>query len=156
MKVISKSSSAMLMLIVLALWMPLANAASQCNSTPWNSSNGKTCVSIGLDSNAAKCRANDIFAMNCDDTKTQIRTCATETRCAASSTSSSGGVCPESIQSAKKGERKCNYYLDGYYYGGRDARNDRSRDYKRHDDKYDDDSRKYFHEGYSAGYSDSE
>ncbi len=72
-----------MMLIAPILIAPMsAQAASQCNNTPWQQSNGRTCANSGLDSNRAVC-AGGAYALYCDDTRTEIRTCASNVQCPA-------------------------------------------------------------------------
>ncbi len=132
-----------------------ASAASQCNSTPWQASNGRTCQSIGLNSDRAVCRSGDAYALFCDDTRTQIRTCQSGQRCAGNSGNGNRGNCPSSIRN-EYGSRGCDAYEDGYYYGRRDARDDRRRDYDRHDDEYSRATEDAFREGYNDGYRDND
>ena len=57
-----------------------AQAASQCNNTSWQQSHGRTCANTGLDSNRAVCDGGP-YAVYCDDTRTEIRTCRSNKRC---------------------------------------------------------------------------
>ncbi len=59
---------------------PIALAASDCVNTPWVNSNGRTCASIGLNSKQPICNGQ-AYAVMCDDTQTQIRTCRSNVQC---------------------------------------------------------------------------
>ncbi len=121
-------------------------AASQCDKTPWEQSNGRTCQSIGLDSNRAVCRDGDEFAMHCDDSQTQIRTCRSDRRCGGDD-----AACPGSIK-REYGERGCDAYDDGYRFGRRDAEDKKRGDFERHDDRYSKGTEDAFKTGYNAAY----
>ncbi len=58
-----------------------AFAASDCNNTSYQRSNGRTCASMGLDSNRPTCVRGRSYAIMCDDTRTHIRTCQSQQRC---------------------------------------------------------------------------
>ncbi len=132
-----------------------SHASSQCDGTPWKKSDGKSCHDLGLDSNKAVCRSGDKYAMWCDSTKTQIRTCASEQKCGGSSASSEAASCPKHIREEHKSKRKCNAYEDGYAHGKKDAEGDHRDDYGRWDDRYDKETEEYFEEGYKYGYRDN-
>ena len=57
-------------------------AASDCPNTQWQPSNGRTCARLGLNSKKPVCKGEQ-FAIACDDTRTQIRTCRTNLVCSA-------------------------------------------------------------------------
>ncbi|MFT7532588.1 MAG: hypothetical protein ACI9FD_003621 [Gammaproteobacteria bacterium] len=134
--------------LMLAVSVPV-NAASDCANTPWQPKNGRTCASVGLDSNRAVCRAGDQFAMFCDDTKTQVRFCKSDQLCP--------GVtddlrCPKKIRKADKSKRACNTWREGYAKGLEDRHASRPEDFERWNDLFIKATRPYFHSGYERGY----
>lgn len=137
-------------LALLAAWalMPSIATASDCDNTPWQSSNGRTCKSMGLDSNRAMCRSGDDFALYCDDSRTQIRTCASDMPCAAAIESVR---CPSPIRK-DYGRSGCDAYQKGYLFGKRDA-NERAREnFERYPDQYTRSTLSPFKRGYQAAY----
>ena len=145
---------AILTTAILTLASASSFAASTCPNTPWESRNGRSCASIGLDSNRAVCRSGDQFAMMCDDTKTQIRTCASNQRC--NNATAADVQCPKKVREGHKGKRACNAWEAGYSYGRRDVENGKRSDYERWDDKYDGSFEDDFKDGYRRGYRDYE
>ncbi len=125
----------------------LAASSSQCESTAWQKSNGRTCASIGLDTRRATCRAQDEFAMFCDDSSTRIRTCASDERCPKAEAVS----CPGALKRAH-GERGCDAYVRGYGLGKRDAGDRKRGDYTRHAGDFGG-AEEPFKQGYNAGYA---
>lgn len=124
-----------------------AASSSQCEGTAWQKSNGRTCAAIGLDSGRAVCRAQDEFAMFCDDSKTQIRTCTSDRPCRQAAAVS----CPGSLK-REYGERGCSAYLRGYDLGKRDAQDKLRGDYARYAGQFPGDEEPY-KRGYNAAYA---
>jgi hypothetical protein len=125
-------------------------AATDCGNAPWQPSNGRTCASMGLDSNRSMCRAGEAFALNCDDTKTQIRTCATNQLCPAAV---NAVRCPSPIRK-DYGRDGCDAYQKGYLFGKRDARDNVRENFERYPEQYTRSTLSPFKRGYQAAYKE--
>lgn len=129
---------------------PSAWAASDCGNAAWQPSNGQTCASMGLDSNRPMCRAGEDFALHCDDTKTQIRTCASDDLCAAAI---DAVRCPSPIRK-DYGRDGCDAYQKGYIFGKRDARDNARENFERYPAQYTRSTLSPFKRGYQAAYKE--
>lgn len=125
-------------------------AAGNCGNAPWQQSNGRTCASMGLDSNRPVCRAGEDFALHCDDTRTQIRTCATDNLCAAAI---DAVRCPSPIRK-DYGRDGCNAYQKGFVFGKRDARDKARENFERYPAQYTRSTLSPFKRGYEAAYKE--
>jgi hypothetical protein len=148
--------TSLIMALSSILYITPTYSSSDCGSTPWESRNGRSCASIGLNSKQAVCRAGNKYAMFCDDTSSKIRICPSNQLCNQNSSANTGAECPRKTQKADKPVRACNTYKSGYKHGSRDALKGRNNDYRRWEDKYLKATRKHFEDGYRIGYRDNE